>query len=101
MAEQPKIIKFDKERLPLKIKRTKFCNHPYVWVDEEIRMLKCRKCETVIDPYDYLYQWACRDRALERSRAAFEREVERLRKITTELKRKEINTRARLRRLKG
>lgn len=97
--EQAKVIKFDPDRMPVKVRRAKFCQHPYIWVEEESRMLRCRKCDAVIDPFDFMFQWACKDRALELSRAAFEREIERLRKITKELRREEINTRARLRRL--
>lgn len=96
---QAKVIKFDPNRMPVKVKRAKFCIHGFVWVDEEIRALRCRKCETVIDPYDFMYQWACKDRALEWSRETLEKEIERLRKITKELKREETNTKARLRRL--
>lgn len=30
------------------------CLHSAVWVNEKDRTLRCRKCETLIEPFDYL-----------------------------------------------
>lgn len=30
------------------------CLHSTVWVNEKDRTLRCRKCETLIEPFDFL-----------------------------------------------
>jgi len=65
-------------------------------IREDIRMLQCRKCESIIEPFDFLWQWACKDRNLEYTRQQLKKEIEKLGANLKELKRQEHNIKARI-----
>ena len=89
-------------KLPLEPKRREgFCQHPHVFVCEQSRQLECSICEQIIDPFDYLYEWACKDRNLMSTRDALRKEIEKLKAELEALKRDERNTKQRLKRLKS
>ena len=97
---ESKVIQFDKKRLPINIRKdTSFCRHMHVVVCEKTRMLECEKCQTMLDPFDYLWQWANKDRNLSWTRDALEKDIESLSTELKEMKRDERNTRSRLKRL--
>lgn len=37
------------------------CFHPSVWVNEAERQIRCRRCDSVLDPFDYLLSMARRE----------------------------------------
>lgn len=94
------LIQFDPDKIPAKPKRNEdFCRHTYVVVCEKTRMLECDKCEQVIDPFDYMWEWANRDRNLAWQRDIMQKDIKRLNAEIITLKTDERNTKARLRRL--
>jgi transcription initiation factor TFIIIB Brf1 subunit/transcription initiation factor TFIIB len=100
MREQ-KVIRLDRTRIPAEPRRNDhICRHRLVLVCEKTRMLECKACGQVIEPFDFMWQWANRDRNLEHTREAMKRDVERLTRELEDLKTDEKNTRARLKRLK-
>lgn len=95
------IIQLDLSRLPaVPKKREGFCQHTHVLVDEKTRMLECDACGQVIDPYDFMWEWATRDRNLQWTRDALKKDIAILRAEMEELKREERNIKSRLRRIK-
>ena len=46
----------------LKIKKEKHCNHSHIEVDEDEREIRCQKCNSVIDPFDFLLTSAYEER---------------------------------------
>ena len=99
--DNSKIIKFDPSRLPLRtVKNNKFCNHHYVYILERERMLKCRDCGSIINPFDFVWEWAISGEIIKNNRKWLLKEVKRLREKVDELKREERNTKARLRNAK-
>jgi len=99
---ESKVIPFDPARIPAEPRRNNTpCRHTHVLVDEKTRMLECDACKQVIDPFDYMWEWANRDRNLAWTREALKRHIERLSQEVAALKKDERNTRARLKRLQG
>lgn len=99
MSEK-KVIQLDLTRIPARpVRNEGFCRHKYVLVDEKTRTLECDACGQVIDPYDFMWEWAIGDRKLEITKQALKDEVTRLRQEVENLKREEQNARTRLRRL--
>jgi hypothetical protein len=43
-----------------KEKEKKYClsHHKNIWVDEHLRQIECRECGQIIDPFDYIQDWA-------------------------------------------
>lgn len=88
-------------RLSAKPKRMpSYCRHPQVLVCEKTRMLECEKCGKVVDPYDYLWDWAIQEKNVEWEVTHLKAEIKRLTQELAALKKDERNTRSRLKRLK-
>ena len=52
----------DLELMAVKNKKSLACmgRHKSVWVDQSERTVTCRECGWVIDPFDYIWDWASR-----------------------------------------
>ena len=88
-------------QMSLKPVRTQgFCRCQRVFVDKQTRMLRCQKCDRVIDPFDYLWQQAIMQEGEAMSLKGARHEHERLDKEIEELKRQKRNLQAQVRRLK-
>lgn len=97
-----KIIKFDPEYIPLTPKQGgRYCRHPALYVVQESRHLECQLCGTIVDPFDFLFRWACRDYHLEITRKRLERQCRALTVELEDLKRQERNIKARIKRAKS
>ncbi|KKM92534.1 hypothetical protein LCGC14_1217630 [marine sediment metagenome] len=96
------IIQFKPDdRRPITIKRRKgICHHNHVMLNEQTRMVECEDCDQIIDPYDYMYGWACGDRHLSSLRKQLRKEIKKLSVKFEALKREERNIKARIRRVK-
>lgn len=92
------IIKFEPKKLTLVPKRSKVCFHPRLVVVESKRLLKCKSCGAFIDPFDFVFRWACRDYALEMDRKRLQDDCRRLSEELKDLKRQEKNIKARIKR---
>ena len=98
--DETNLIQFELSKIPARPSRTKdFCRHLYVVVCEKTRMLECDKCGQVIDPFDYMWEWANCDRNLAGQRDIMKKEIKRLNADLAELKKDERNTKARLKRM--
>jgi len=92
MDDDAKVIKFDPDRAPLRIRSTKFCQHKYIVVCEKSRTLECDVCGATIDPFDFMLKWAKEDRFLEYRLKEIKVELKRLGEKLRTLKRMEKNT---------
>jgi len=101
MEDGTKVIRFDPDRAPIRIREAKWCKHPRIIVCEKSRSLECDACGAAIDPFDFMLRWAKGDRCLEARKRQLEDEVKRISGSLEELKREEKNLKARLRRLKS
>ena len=63
-------------------------------------MVKCKKCNQIIDPFDYLMEWANGDRYLNDTRKRIKREIKKIGESLRLLRKEERNTKARIRRAK-
>lgn len=99
MDDDSKIIKFDPDRAPLRIRSAKFCQHKYILVCEKSRTLECDVCGATIEAFDFMLKWAREDRFLEYRMKHMKDELKRLGEKLKKLRRMEKNARARLRRL--
>lgn len=77
------------------------CKHMKVLVDEQSRMIECRSCNAVIDPFDFLWRWANKRLRFHRTVAHLSDERKELTKMIDELKRQERNAKGRLKRAEG
>lgn len=92
------IIEFDSLQPPVAVKeRERNCSHPAILLDPGYRVVECEKCKEIIDPFDYLVEWANNDRNLNTMRKRIKAEIKRRSKILEELKRQERNLKARIR----
>lgn len=98
MNDHSKIIKFDPDRAPLRIRPAKFCQHKHLVVCEKSRTLECDVCGATIDPFDFMLRWAKEDRFLEYRLKEMQEDLIRTAKKIQNLKRIEKNIGARLRR---
>lgn len=98
MDDEPKIVRFDPDRIPLRIRPAKPCRHKHIIVCEKSRTLECDTCRAAIDPFDFMLRWAKEDRSLEYRMKQLKEELKRLGEKLGELKRMEKNVKARLRR---
>lgn len=99
MTEQ-KIIQFDPSVLQAKTKPNEhYCRHANVFVVEKTRMLECQQCGQIIDPFDFMWQWANRDRNLQWTRDKLKKDIDELGERLSDMKKEEKNARARLKRL--
>ena len=77
------------------------CRCYSVTVDEQTRMLECDKCHRVIDPFDFLFEWAKREQSNVFNINQRRREIKRLGEEIAELKRQRRNLKAQVARLKS
>lgn len=98
-----KIIKLNTHKLPILVKekesKKQTCGHHQILLDQGRRMIECSKCGQVIDPFEYLLDWAYGDRNLNYIRSRIREEIKEIHPILEELKKDERNTRARIKRL--
>lgn len=93
-------LEFDPDKIPATPRHRKgYCCHSHVTVCEKTRMLECQNCGAIIDPFDFMWEWACKDRNLQYVRKELKKDIERLSTQLKELKRQERNTKARIRRV--
>jgi hypothetical protein len=98
MDDDSKIVKFDPDRAPLRIRPAKFCRHKHIIVCEKSRTIECDTCGAAIDPFDFMLRWAKEDRFLEYRMKQLKEELKRLGEKLGKLRRMEKNVKARLRR---
>ena len=96
MDDDSKIIKFDPNRAPLRIRSMKYCPHKHIIVCEKSRTLECEVCGAIIDPFDFMLKWAMEDRSLEYRVKHLKNELKRLGEKLRKLKTMEKNAKARL-----
>jgi hypothetical protein len=95
-----KVIKFDTIKLPVISKKSTPCNHPQILLDPGYRVVECKKCNQIIDPFDYLMEWANGDRHLNETRKRIKREIRKINENLKLLRKEERNIKARIRRAK-
>lgn len=75
----------------------RFCPHDIVWVNEQDRQVRCRRCEFVLDPFDYMLSVAKKETQLADT-VKYLRQEEKLRRQNIEkLIQIERNAKARIR----
>lgn len=74
------------------------CFHTSVWVNEFERQIRCRRCETVLDPFDYLLSIAKREVQLADAVGYLRREEKQRRLNIEKLIQIESNAKSRIRR---
>lgn len=94
-----KVIEFDSIKLPVDSKKVKSCSHPQILLDPGYRVIQCKKCNQVIDPFDYLMEWANGDRNLNYIRKKIKSEIKQLSGKLKNLKKEERNIKARIRKV--
>jgi len=100
MSEK-KIIKFDPIRLPIKTTHEKsYCKHNKILLDQGYRVVKCESCNEIIDPFNYLLEWANGDRNLNTMRTRLKQDIKRHSDRLESLKREERNIKNRINRAK-
>jgi len=57
MSEE-KLLKFSNVPIERKRPRLNSCKHKLLWIDEELRQVQCRSCETLLDPFQVLLDQA-------------------------------------------
>lgn len=79
-------------------RRKGYCEHIPVYVVEETRMLECRSCGAMVDPFDYMWKWACKGTRLTDGIKHLEGELRRMNAELEDLKRQRANLKAQIRR---
>ncbi len=74
------------------------CLHSTVWVNEKDRTLRCRKCETLIEPFDFLMTLCDQESRYMESVKYLRREEKQRRQNIEKLIQIEKNTKSRIRR---
>jgi hypothetical protein len=74
------------------------CFHPGVWVNEAERQIRCRRCDSVLDPFDYLLSMAKREVQLADTVTYLRREERQRRQNIEKLIQIERNAKSRIRR---
>lgn len=77
------------------------CRHEASWVDIDARRVYCRRCEAELDPFDVLEKLARNREFLVSQGRTLRFECDRRARELEELKRKEANAKARVRRAEG
>ena len=96
-----KVIKFKPIKLPVASKKVESCSHPQILLDPGYRVVECKKCNQIIDPFDYLMEWAEGDRQLNDMRKRIKTEIKKISGRLELLKKEERNIKARIRRVKN
>lgn len=74
------------------------CFHPGVWVNEKERQIRCRRCDAVLDPFDYLLSIARKEVQLADDVSYLRREEKQRRQNIEKLIQIEKNAKSRIRR---
>lgn len=74
------------------------CFHPGVWVNEAERQIRCRRCDSVLDPFDYLLAMARREVQLADTVTYLRQEERQRRQNIEKLIQIERNAKSRIRR---
>jgi hypothetical protein len=77
-------------------RQDRFCRHQHVLVVQATRKLECEHCGAVVEPFDFMWEWANRRLNLEYSRNRLKEQIKRLEKRLEALKREERNVKARI-----
>lgn len=102
MAEIIEFIKQDKEsQFSLSGNKVKehACRHSHVMLDELRRVVECKKCKQIIDPYDFVYQIAAQEVRLRNNAALYRDEISGLMKEIESLKKQKSNLSRQVKRL--
>lgn len=78
-----------------------YCRHERTVIDEHRRVLACRHCDKVIDPFDWVMSIANKEACIDWELSDLRREVIEHRKGLESLKREELNTRNRIKNAEG
>lgn len=78
--------------------RKTLCMHATVWVNEKDRTLRCRKCETLIEPFDFLMTLCDQESRYMESVKYLRREEKQRRQNIEKLIQIEKNAKSRIRR---
>ncbi|MFT8211562.1 MAG: hypothetical protein ACMZI0_15105 [Symbiopectobacterium sp.] len=91
----------EKDNLPFLPEGTqrRFCPHDIVWVNEQERQVRCRRCELVLDPFDYMLSVANKEVKLADTVKYLRREEKQRRQNIEKLIQIEKNARARIRKV--
>lgn len=81
----------------LTVRRSRYCSHWHVWVDENARTVQCQDCEAMLDAFTVLLGYAHKERHFAYSRD----ELRKLGDKVDALTREERNIKARIRRAKA
>lgn len=93
--------KFIKNKLEIEVEdNTTYCQHSYVLADEKNRTIQCRKCESFLDPFDYILIWGKKIKKKNNDIHYLEKEITKMYKKIQCLKKEEKNTKARINNLK-
>lgn len=89
----------DKDALPFLPEGTqrRFCPHDIVWVNEQERQVRCRRCESALDPFDYMLSVAKRETQLVETVKLLRREEKQRRQNIEKLIQIERNAKSRIR----
>ncbi len=74
------------------------CFHDKVWINEKDRTLRCRRCETLIDPFDFLMKLCDQESGYMQSVKSLRREEKQRRQNIEKLIQIEKNAKSRIRR---
>lgn len=85
--------------LPLRKQHGKPCAHRLAWLNHEQRELRCRNCDALLDPFDFLVKLANDADHWVKTRKKAERQAHEAKARLEDLLRQEKNARARIRRL--
>lgn len=89
----------EKENLPLlpEFAEKRFCHHDIAWVNEKERQIRCRRCEAILDPFDYMLSIANQDAQLADTVKYLRREEKQRRQNIEKLIQIERNAKSRIR----
>ncbi len=97
------VIPFQQPTITLSIKATSqkpLCRHNKVELDSDFRMIRCKQCGGQIEPFDWIKQYANRERNLKWEFENLQEKQKRLTASIKELNAEEKRLRARVSRLK-
>jgi hypothetical protein len=97
------VIKLDPEKQKeYSIKRINnhICNHKFIEVDVELRVIRCQKCNTVVDPFDFILNMAMSVESHVSYQKRLEYEVGELQERKIRLEKDLVNLRAKIRKEK-
>lgn len=77
--------------------KPRFCLHDAVWVNQKDRTVRCRRCEILLDPFNYILTLCDRESKYVESVKYLRREEEQRRKNIEKLIQIERNAKARIR----